>query len=256
MSVPVPDRAMVFAAGLGGRMRPLTEQTAKPLLAVDGRSILEHVLDRLDNAGVRDVVVNLFWQADRVAAVLDARAAAGAGPRAAIRREDALLETGGSAAAALREGDLGPGPFFLLNGDSVWLNGPVPALRRLAAAFDPGRMDALLLLARVTRAVGEVGRGDFTLDPAGILRRPVEGAMTPYVFTGVQIATPALFADAPAGSFSMNQLWDRAIARGRLAGIVHDGLWCHLSRPQDLEAASRALRAARDPDAANGDAGV
>jgi N-acetyl-alpha-D-muramate 1-phosphate uridylyltransferase len=253
MTVPLPGRAMVFAAGLGGRMRPLTDRTAKPLLAVDGRGILDHVLDRLDKAGVAEVIVNTWWQADRVAASLRARAAAGQGPRVTIRREDALLETGGSAVAALREGVLGGGPFFLLNGDSIWLNGPVPALHRLAGTFDPARMDALLLLARTSLAVGEIGRGDFALAPDGTLHRPTPGAVTPYVFTGVQIATPALFAGAPAGAFSMNLLWDDAIARGRLHGIVHDSLWCHLSRPGDLDAASRTLRAARDPDGAEQD---
>lgn len=249
----LPARAMVFAAGLGGRMRPLTDAAAKPLLRVDGRAILDHVLDRLDRAGVPEVVVNAFWQADQVEAALRRRAASGIGPHVVVRREAALLETGGSAAAALRDGALGPAPFFLLNGDSLWLNGPVPALHRLAAVFDPARMDALLLLARTSLAVGEVGRGDFVMDAAGRLRRPAPGAVTPYIFTGVQIAAPALFAGAPTGAFSLNGLWDAAIGRGRLYGIVHDSVWCHLSRPQDLPAATAALRVARDPDGVDQD---
>ncbi|MBB2156995.1 nucleotidyltransferase family protein [Gluconacetobacter diazotrophicus] len=253
MSVPMPARAMVFAAGLGGRMRPLTDRTAKPLLTVDGRSVLDHVLDRLEAAGVAEAVVNACWQADRVAESMQARAGTGQGPRVTLRREDALMETGGSAGAALRDGALGDGPFFLLNGDSIWLNGPVPALRRLADAFDPARMDALLLLARTSLAVGEVGRGDFVLESGGLLHRPASGAVTPYVFTGVQIAGPALFATAPSGAFSLNLLWDAVIARGRLYGIVHDSVWCHLSRPEDLPAATRALRMARDPDGTDQD---
>ncbi|GAA4487178.1 nucleotidyltransferase family protein [Gluconacetobacter asukensis] len=256
MSIPMPQRAMLFAAGAGSRMRPLTEDTAKPLLAVDGRAILDHVLDRLDKAGVAEVVVNVCWQAGKVREALRARAEAGLGPRVVVRAEQTLLESGGSAAAALRDGALGPEPFFLLNGDSLWLNGPVPALRRLAAAFDPARMDALLLLARTSLAVGAVGQGDFVSAPDGLLRRAVRGALTPYVFAGVQLATPALFAEAPPGPFSLNRLWDAAIARGRLFGIVHDSVWCHLSRPEDLAVATRALRLAREPDAAERDAAL
>ncbi|MBB2205718.1 nucleotidyltransferase family protein [Gluconacetobacter takamatsuzukensis] len=250
MSIPMPRNAMLFAAGAGSRMRPLTEETAKPLLAVDGRAILDHVLDRLDRAGVPGVVVNVCWQAGKVRAALRARAEAGLGPYVTVRAEETLLESGGSAAAALRDGALGPEPFFLLNGDSLWLNGPVPALRRLAAAFDPARMDALLLLARTSLAVGAVGQGDFTCDADGRLARSAPGAVTPYVFAGVQLVAPALFADAPPGPFSLNRLWDAAIARGRLYGIVHDSVWCHLSRPEDLPVATRALRLAREPDAA------
>ncbi|MBB2199259.1 nucleotidyltransferase family protein [Gluconacetobacter sp. 1c LMG 22058] len=254
MSIAMPRKAMLFAAGAGSRMRPLTEETAKPLLTVDGRSILDHVLDRLETAGVPEVVVNVCWQAGKVRAALRARAEAGRGPHVTARAEETLLESGGSAAAALRDGAVGPEPFFLLNGDSLWLNGPVAALRRLAAGFDPARMDALLLLARTSLAVGAVGRGDFTSDPDGRLCRAEPGRVTPYVFAGVQLAAPALFADAPPGPFSLNLLWDRAIARGRLYGIVHDSVWCHLSRPEDLPAATRALRLAREPDAAERDA--
>lgn len=256
MSIPMPQQAMLFAAGAGSRMRPLTEDTAKPLLAVDGRAIMDHVLDRLDAAGVAGAVVNVCWQAGKVREALGARVEAGRGPKVTVRPEDTLLESGGSAAAALRDGALGPEPFFLLNGDSLWLNGPVPALRRLAAAFDPARMDALLLLARTSLAVGAVGQGDFTCGPDGRLRRSARGAVTPYVFAGVQLATSALFADAPPGPFSLNLLWDAAIARGRLFGIVHDSVWCHLSRPEDLPAATRALCLARDPDMAERDASL
>ncbi|ATU71643.1 nucleotidyltransferase family protein [Komagataeibacter rhaeticus] len=251
MSVDMPRVAMVFAAGLGRRMRPLSERMPKPLLEVAGQPILDHVLDRLEAAGVPEVVVNAHWQPGAIHAALATRAAAGRGPHTTEQVEDSLLETGGSAAAALRAGRLGSGPFFLLNGDGMWLNGPVAALRRLAAAFDPARMDAMLLLGAMTRAVGEVGRGDFAIDAHGRPRRPRAGEVTPYVFTGVQIVSPALFDGAPQGAFSMNLLWDRAMAAGRLGVIVHDSLWFHLSRPADITAAEQVLHSALNPDRDN-----
>jgi MurNAc alpha-1-phosphate uridylyltransferase len=231
---------MVLAAGLGLRMRPLTEGTAKPLLPLNGRSLLDHALDRLGEAGVREAVVNAHWHADKVAAATAARD--GAGPRVHLQREEELLETGGGVARALPR--LGPGPFVVANGDSMWLDGPIPALRRLAAAFDPAAMDGLLLLVRSAQVEGEIGAGDFLLDPLGRLRRPKEREVAPYVFAGVQVLSPALFAGAPlpAGPFSLNRLYDRAIAAGRLHALVHDGVWFHLSTPPDLERAEAAMR--------------
>ena len=251
MSVNMPRTAMVFAAGLGRRMRPLSESVPKPLLRVAGQPILDHVLDRLEAAGVPDVVVNAHWQPEAIRNALAARTASGRGPCTTEQVETSLLETGGSAATALRTGLLGPGPFFLLNGDAMWLNGPVPALRRLAAAFDPARMDAMLLLGGTTRAVGEVGHGDFAIDVHGRPRRPRAGEITPYVFTGVQIVSPTLFDGAPEGAFSMNTLWDRAMAAGRLGVIVHDSLWFHLSRPADITTAEQVLHSALNPDRDN-----
>lgn len=251
MSVNIPATAMVFAAGMGRRMRPLSESVPKPLLRVGGQPILDHTLDRLENAGVKQVVVNAHWQPDAIHRALADRAASGRGPLTVEQPESTLLETGGSAAAALRAGRLGPDAFYLINGDVMWLNGPVPALRRLAAAFDPDTMDAMLLLGAMTRAVGEVGHGDFAVDAHGRPRRPRAGEITPYVFTGVQIVSPRLFAQAPEGGFSMNHLWDRAIDAGRLGVIVHDSLWFHLSRPDDIAAAERALHSVFNPDVDN-----
>ena len=234
------SHGMVLAAGLGLRMRPLTEHTAKPLLLLNGRSLLDHALDRLGEAGVRDAVVNAHWHADKVAAAVAARD--GAAPRIHLQREDKLLETGGGVARALPR--LGPGPFAVVNGDSMWLDGPTPALSRLSAAFDPARMDGLLLLVRSAQVEGEVGTGDFLLDPLGRLRRPKEREVAPYIFAGVQLLSPALFAHAPAaGAFSLNRLYDRAIAAGRLYALVHDGVWFHLSTPPDLERAEAAMQA-------------
>ncbi len=229
--------AMVLAAGLGLRMRPLTEDTAKPLLMLHGRSLLDRALDRLEEAGIENVVVNAHWHADQVAAALAARTS----PRITLQREEVLLETGGGVKRALPL--LGPGPFAVANGDSVWLNGPSPALTRMAAAFDPERMDGLLLLVRSAQVMGEVGRGDFLMDPLGRLRRPKERELAPYIFAGVQILSPALFRDAPEGPFSLNLLYDRAIEAGRLYALVHDGVWFHLSTPPDLQQAEAAMRA-------------
>jgi MurNAc alpha-1-phosphate uridylyltransferase len=229
-------RAMVLAAGLGTRMRPLSDAMPKPLLPLAGRSLLDHALDRLTDSGVTDAVVNAHWLADQVAACVAARSA----PRITLQREETLLETGGGVARALP--NLGDAPFAVVNGDAFWLDGPHPALKRLAAAFDPDRMDGLLLLIRTAQIAGEVGRGDFMLDPMGVLRRPEEGEVSPYLFGGVQILSPALFEGAPSGGFSLNRLYNRAIEAGRLYGLVHDGVWFHLSTPADLEHAEAVLR--------------
>jgi N-acetyl-alpha-D-muramate 1-phosphate uridylyltransferase len=163
-------------------------------------------------------------------------------PRIRLQREDELLDTGGGVARALPH--FGTNPFAVINGDSLWLDGPVPALARLAAALDPKAVDGVLLLVRSAQVEGEVGRGDFLLDPLGRLRRPKEREVAPYIFAGVQVLTRALFADAPAsGAFSLNRLYDRAIAAGRLHALVHDGVWFHLSTPPDLERAEVAMQA-------------
>ncbi len=243
-----PRGAMLLAAGRGRRMRPLTDATAKPLLLVGGQSLLDHALDRLAAAGVEQVVVNAHWQADQVERHLLARGARRPGPpRTVALREPEPLETGGAVRAALDAGLLDrEAPFFVVNGDSLWLDGPSPALRRLAAGFDPERLDALLLLSRIVGAVGDVGlpdfAGDFALDPDGKLRRRGEHEIVPYVYAGVQIVSPRLFDGIAAGRFSMNLLWDRAIRTRRARGLVHDGPWFHLSRPADLIAAAAALR--------------
>jgi MurNAc alpha-1-phosphate uridylyltransferase len=229
--------AMVLAAGLGTRMRPLTEDTPKPLLPLEGRSLLHHALDRLRDAGVAHHVVNAHWFADQVAEAVAAHDA----PGRVLLREEILLETGGGVRAALPH--LGGGPFAVVNGDAFWLDGPTPALERLAAAFDPEEMDALVLLVRTHQVDGETGRGDFLLDPMGRARRPKEREIAPYLFGGVQILTPGLFAETPEGPFSLNRIYDRAIESGRLYGLVHDGAWFHLSTPRDLDRAETMLRA-------------
>lgn len=231
------SRAMVLAAGLGTRMRPLTDATAKPLLPLLGRALLDHALDRLAEAGVETAVVNAHWQAEKVAAHLATRTT----PRLRLQLEPELLETGGGLRRALPL--LGDAPFAAVNGDAFWLDGPTPALSRLATAFDPARMDAMLLLVPTARVHGEVGRGDFFLDGAGRARRPNPREIAPYLFGGVQVAAPSLIAeDEPGTRFSVNRCWTRAAGRGRLFGLVHDGAWFHLSTPPDLARAERTLR--------------
>lgn len=239
LTIPKPSAAMVLAAGLGTRMRPLTDRTAKPLLPLGGRALLDHALDRLAAAGVQRTMVNAHWHADLVAAALNARAAEALPPKTILLREPLLLDTGGSVAAALPH--LGDDPFFVVNGDAFWLDGPTPALDRLVRAFDPAEVDVVLLLHRTFQVQAETGFGDFAMDPWGMVRRREEREIVPYIYAGVQLAAPALFADPPPAPFSVNALWDRAIASGRARGMVHDGLWFHLSTPPDLSEAEQVM---------------
>jgi MurNAc alpha-1-phosphate uridylyltransferase len=228
---------MVLAAGLGTRMRPLTDTTAKPLLKLGGRTLLDHALDHLAAAGVQKVAVNAHWQADVVANHLVER---GPPPVTMLRRETELLETGGGVRAALSL--LGPDPFYVVNGDAFWLNGPTPALGRLAADWSD-KIDGVLLVHRSSHVHAEVGMGDFALDKWGVPRRRAEREVVPYIYAGVQLIHPRLMAGAPDGSFSMNRMWDRALKAGRLRAVVHDGMWFHLSTPPDLEEAELILQA-------------
>ncbi len=227
--------AMVLAAGLGTRMRPLTDRTPKALVQVRGRTLLDHALDRLVTHGVERVVVNAHWLADKVVAHLAERRDIALD----VIREPALLETGGGVRNALPK--LGPDPFFVINADALWLDGLIPVLERLETAWNPAEMDALLLLHRVVHAEGYEGPGDFHADPNGALTRRRDNDQAPYVFAGVHICTPALVASEPAEAFSMNRVWDRIQEAARLYGLVHDGLWFHLSAPADLRATERYL---------------
>jgi len=233
----VPDTAVILSAGLGTRMRPLTLTTPKPLLRLGGQPILAHALDRLLAAGVQRIIVNAHHLADQVADFCAAY------PQVTLLREPELLETGGAIIAMAAKNLLPKAPFFIVNGDAYWVNGPADTLRRLARAFDPGETDVMLLLARTAGLGVETGRGDFLWPRDAALRRPGERDIAPYLFAGVQIASPALFNTAPAGKFSMNLLWDQAMEAGRLGAIVHDGIWFHLSTPEDLAHADAVLAA-------------
>ncbi|HYD30902.1 MAG TPA: nucleotidyltransferase family protein [Azospirillaceae bacterium] len=234
-----PKTAMVLAAGLGLRMRPLTLERPKPLLPVMGRSMLDHALDRLEAVGVGRAVVNAHYKGAMVADHLKNRAR----PAITISHEDTPLETGGGVKKALPL--LGDDPIFVVNADIVWLDGLTPALYRLASAWDPSRMDALLLLMSTTKSVGYDGSGDFQMDPLGRLTRRAEGRVAPFVFAGVQIIKPGLFRDTPDGPFSTNLVWDRAMAAERLHGIAHDGAWFHVGTPEALEETNALLAAGK-----------
>jgi MurNAc alpha-1-phosphate uridylyltransferase len=238
-----PNSAMVLAAGLATRMRPLTNTTAKPLLTLGGRTLLDHALDHLVDAGVETVAVNAHWQADAVAAHLAQRPLP---PRTILLREEHLLETGGGVRAALAI--LGADPFFVVNGDAFWLNGPISALRRLASVFDDS-VDGVLLVHRTSHVHADVGYGDFALDKWGTPRRRKEREVAPYIYAGVQLIHPRLLAGMPEGAFSMNRAWDIALAAGRLRAVVHDGIWFHLSTPPDLAEAEQILEARVTGDA-------
>ncbi len=234
----VPQRAMVMAAGLGLRMRPLTETRPKALIEVGGKTLLDWALDALARAGVTDAVVNHHYLGGQVTRHLARRPPA---PRIALSDEtDLLLETGGGVVKALPL--LGNAPFYVVNADVVWIDGRADALGRMAAAWDPARMDALLLVARKERAVGFDGPGDFFLEPDGTLRRRTPAPESPWIYAGVQIVSPRLFRDAPEGPFSTNILWDRARSEGRLFGIEHDGWWLHIGDPAGRDKAESFLR--------------
>ncbi len=226
--VAVPETAMVMAAGLGKRMRPLTATRPKPLVEVAGKPLIDHVFDRLRTAGVKRAVVNVHYLADALEAHLRRRID---GVEIVISDERAqLMETGGGLVQARNL--IGDQPFLSVNSDNLWIDGPIDAIRSLAAAWDDARMDALLLMVPLARAHCHRGTGDFHLDPAGrITGRRKPGRPAPFVWTGVQILSPRLIADWPPGPFSTNLFWDRAIASGRAYGIVHSGLWFDVGTP-------------------------
>lgn len=236
----MPQAAMVLAAGLGKRMRPLTATRPKPLIQVAGRTLLDRALDRIEAAGIGQAVVNVHYFADQVEAALAART----GPlRISVSDErDCLLETGGGVRKALPL--LGEGPLLIANSDNLWIDGSSDTLRLLASLWNPEIMDALLLMVPLARAHGYEGRGDFHMDPAGVLR-PRQGArVAPYVYSGVQILDPRLLADEPVEPFSLWRAWDKALAQGRLHGAVHQGLWFHVGTPASVSATEAFLQEA------------
>jgi MurNAc alpha-1-phosphate uridylyltransferase len=231
-----PSRAMVLAAGIGIRMRPLTDRMPKPLVRVGGRALIDYVLDRLAEAGVECAVVNVHHFADQIERHLAGRQR----PHVVISDErEHLLDTGGGIVKSLAA--LGDDPFFLVNGDTIWIEGVRPNLDRLAAAFDPAAMDGLLLLAPTASSIGYEGRGDFALTADGRLRRRNEREIVPFVYAGAGILAPRLFDNAPAGPFSVTRLFDRAEAQGRLHGLRLEGLWMHVGTPAAIAEAEAAI---------------
>jgi MurNAc alpha-1-phosphate uridylyltransferase len=238
MTAVRPRTAVVLAAGLGQRMRPLTDTLPKPLVRVGGRALIDFALDRLAEAGITRAVVNVHYLADLVEMHLAGRAR----PEILISDErDQLLETGGGLKRALPL--VGPDPFVTFNSDTLWIEGPQKNLVRLLDAWDPKRMDILMLVASTATSLGYDGPGDVVMDAAGLLRRRREREITPFVYAGVAILKPELLTETPDGPFSANLLYDRAIAAGRLHGLRLDGQWLHVGTPDSVTAAEERLAA-------------
>jgi MurNAc alpha-1-phosphate uridylyltransferase len=219
-------RAMIMGAGMGSRMRPLTDDRPKPLVMVAGRTLIDHSIDRLAVAGVTRIVVNVHYKADMLREHLAQRRDV----EIVISDEtEKLLDTGGGVVKAMPH--FGDEPFFVINSDSIWVERGAPALSAMQAAWDAERMDGLLLLADLATTIGYEGR-DFVLQADGRLARAKGRSEQPWGYMGVQIVHPRLFAGAPAGAFSTNIVWNRAIAAGRLHGTVLDGVWLHVGTPQ------------------------
>ena len=232
-----PQTAMVLAAGFGQRMRPLTDNVPKPLVKVAGKPLLDHVLDRLADAGVTRAVVNVHYLAEQIERHLATRVR----PQIIISDErGVLLDTGGGVVKALPL--IGDAPFFHINSDTIWIDSVQPNLTRLAAHFDAATMDGLLLLAPGAGSIGYAGRGDFTMAPDGRLQARPERDVAPFVYAGAAILSPAMFKGAPQGEFSLTTLFDRAAAAGRLHGLRLDGLWMHVGTPEAIAEAEAAIR--------------
>lgn len=230
-------KAMVMGAGHGTRMAPLTDDRPKPLVPFMGKPLIDHVLARLDAAGVEEVIVNVHAHAD----LLEAHLRKASSPKITISDERAeLLDTGGGVKKARPL--LGDDPIFTFNSDSVWIEGRRPTLTRMMEMWDPERMDALLMIASATNTIGEVRRGDFTMDPDASLVRRQEQTVAPFMYAGVQIINPALFDEGPEGPFSTNLMWDNAMERDRLYGLRMEATWMHVGTPEDLADAERFLR--------------
>lgn len=233
----VSDTAMVMAAGLGKRMRPLTATQPKPMVRVAGKPLIDHSLDRLAEAGVAKAVVNVHYMPEPLIAHLALRDR----PSVTVSDErDLLLETGGGMVKAHRA-DLLPDPFFCLNSDNIWLDGPQNAFADLSARWNPDEMDALLLVVSHARAVNFRGAGDFHMDAVGRLSRRKPGRIAPFIYTGIQIVSHRLLGDAPDGPFGTMTLWERAMQKGRLFGTSFTGLWFEVGTPQAIKPTEEAL---------------
>jgi len=228
---------MVLAAGFGKRMLPLTKSIPKPMVKVAGETLIDRVLDRLAAAGAGRAVVNVHYCGDVLIEHLKQRRT----PKIEISDErDALLDTGGGIVRALPR--LGAEPFFLVNSDTLWIEGTAPNLLRLATAYDDTRMDALLLLAPAAGAVGYAGPGDFVMDPQGALHKRNEREIAPFVYAGASILHPRLFEGSPQGAFSLVRSFEQAEANGRLFGLRLDGTWMHVGTPDAIRDAEDAIR--------------
>jgi N-acetyl-alpha-D-muramate 1-phosphate uridylyltransferase len=233
---PSLSHAMVLAAGLGTRMRPLTDSLPKPLIKVAGKSLVDYIFDYCRDGGVEQAVVNVHHHAD----LMEAHVKRIASPRIIVSDErEKLLDSGGGVKKALPH--LGHGPFFILNADAIWVDGPTPSLKRLSDYWDPETMDILLLLAHSSTATGWGNRGDFAMDQTGRLRRAAKTEVTPFVYAGAGIWNRDLFEHRP-DVFSLNKLFDEAAEKGRLFGLRLDGVWMHVGTPEAIPEAEAAIR--------------
>lgn len=231
-----PFAAMVFAAGLGTRMRPITHTLPKPLVKVAGRALIDHTLDRLADAGVDTAVVNVHWLADLIVDHLRTRLA----PKIILSDErEKLLDQGGGIMKAMDH--LGPGAFLICNTDAIWLEGPRSNLRRLMAAWDPEKMDILLLVAASANSVGVDWAGDFQMLSDGRLLKREERTVAPFVYSGFGIIKADLFADEKREVFSLAPFFFEAAQRGRLHGLRLEGQWLHVGAPEAIEEAERTF---------------
>jgi MurNAc alpha-1-phosphate uridylyltransferase len=232
----MPKTAMVLAAGLGLRMRPITDRIPKPLVQVAGKTLLDHVLDKLAEAGVEKAVVNVHYLPDQIVRHLEDRQH----PRIVISDErNEILGTGGGVVKALPQ--LGAEPFFHMNADTMWIDGVRSNLARLAEAFDPARMDMLMLMAPTAASIGYDGRGDYTMATDGTLHRRKERQIAPFVYAGAAVVSPHLFDAAPHGEFGLPKLFDAAEEAGRLFGLRLEGTWMHVGTPDAIAEAERAV---------------
>lgn len=233
---PIPDHAIVLAAGLGTRMRPLTNTTPKPLIKVGNKTLLDYGLDALAAAGVNNSVVNVHYLAEQIEAHVADRLV----PKIAISDErNLLLDSGGGVKNALKE--LGTSPFFLLNADSFWVEGRGLNLQKMSAEWSDDNIDILLLVSPLNKAVGFSGKGDFFMDQSGQLIRRGDMDTAPFVYAGAAILSPKIFENTPEGAFSLNRLFDEAIEKGRLFGTQMDGLWLHVGTPPSIAEAEQAI---------------
>lgn len=232
------DTAMVLAAGLGTRMRPLTDTLPKPLVVLGGRALIDHALDRLADAGITRAVVNVHHKAGQIETHLAQRTR----PVITISDERGLLlETGGGIRKALPL--LGDAPFIVHNSDSVWHETRGSNIARLLAAWDPEKMDCLLMLVLASACIGYSGKGDFSLEADGRIRRRRPDEIAPYVFMGVHIVDPRLYEGTADGAFSQNLVWNKALLQGRAYGVRMEGLWMHVGTPEALAEAEAAMAA-------------
>jgi len=241
-----PKTAMVLAAGLATRMRPASRSRPKALIEVAGKALIDHALDRLAGVGVERAVVNTHYLGEQIERHLAGRKR----PAIRISHEETILDTGGGIARALPL--LGPDAFYVVNAKIVWRGGQIEALSRLAAMWEDGRMDGLLLLQPTVTAVGYEGPGDLSMDQFGLVRFREPREVAPFVYASIQILHPRLFAGAPTGAFPLRPLWERAAASGRLFGLRHDGEWYHVATPQGLAEAEARLASPGNGRSRNG----